>query len=126
TLEPGTAVRWPLGLREGGRAKANALKSFIDANYPYTSVRVYKQRLGAEAGRVPTDVDVLRELVHGIDLVYDASAELGLQFFLSSLTRTIGIPCVSVSTTLGAWGGTVVRIRPERQAGCWVCLQHHQ
>ncbi len=125
-FEPGTAVRWPLGLHEGGYAKVDALKTFIDKNYPYTKVAAYKHRLGAEGGRPQSDTDLLREVLDQTDLIYDSSAELGVQYFLSALARTVEIPCVSVSTTRGAWGGVVARIRPDVEAGCWVCLQHHQ
>lgn len=123
-VEPGTTVRWALGIPASGVRKAYALKEFIDANYPYTEVVPYVHQIGNVLGDGPSDLEVLDSFLEGVDLVYDATAEVGIQHLLSALAAERGIPYVCVSTTPGAWGGLVARVRPGRTPGCWVCLQH--
>lgn len=67
---------------------------------------------------------ILDELLSGIDLLYDATAELGVNHLMADLAAARGIPYISISTTAGAWGGLIVRIRPDDTRGCWLCLQH--
>lgn len=124
-VEPGTIVRWPLGLASAGRAKAEALKDFIAGNYPRSKVVAWTHRLGAVPPGRPSDLEILDRITEGVDLIYDATAEDGIQYLLTDLARERGIPYVAVSTTHGAWGGLVVRVRPDRAAGCWFCYQHH-
>ena len=101
-----------------------ALKGFIGANYPYTQVVATTHRIGAIRGTGPSDLKILDELLDGADLVYDATAEVGIQHLLSDLTRERGLPYLCVSTTAGAWGGLLARIRPHQTQGCWLCLQY--
>jgi molybdopterin/thiamine biosynthesis adenylyltransferase len=123
-VEPGTTVRWALGIPASGVRKADALKEFIDTNYPYTEVVPYVHQIGNVLSDGPSDLEVLDSFLEGVDLVYDATAEVGIQHLLSALAAERGIPYVCVSTTRGAWGGLVARIRPRQTAGCWVCLQY--
>lgn len=123
-VEPGTTVRWALGLAASGVRKATALEEFIKTNYPYTEVVPYVHQIGNVLGDGPSDIEVLDSFMDGADLVYDATAEVGVQHLLSALAAERGIPYVCVSTTPGAWGGLVARIRPGRTRGCWVCLQY--
>jgi len=62
--------------------------------------------------------------VSGVDLIVDATAELGVQHFVSDLARAKAIPYICTSTTPGAWGGIVGRILLGQGKGCWKCLQH--
>lgn len=121
-LDAGTVVRWPLGVAFAGRRKAQLLHGFIRPNFPYTQVKGWVHRIGisGEGG----DRRVLSEALAGIDLLYDATAELGIQYFLSDLALEFRLPYICVSTTAGAWGGLVARIRPDGGSGCWLCLQH--
>jgi molybdopterin/thiamine biosynthesis adenylyltransferase len=126
-VDPSTVVRWPLGLSVAGRDKTESLKAFIDSNYPYTRVTARSHRVGIprETPNEPSELQVLGELLDGVSLVYDASAEFGLNHFFSDFAAVRGVPYVCVSTTAGAWGGRVIRILPNREtAGCWVCHQH--
>lgn len=45
-VEPGTTVRWALGLSSAGRQKTAALADFIRNNYPYTTVITHNHRIG--------------------------------------------------------------------------------
>src|SRR5207248_652470 len=68
---------------------------------------------------------VLEDLLRGADLLYDATAERGLQHLLADLARTRNLTYVSVHATNGAWGGRVLRLNPAADGPCWNCLQHH-
>lgn len=122
-VEPGTIPRWPLGLVAAGLSKADALKTFIHDHYPYTKVATWKHMIGNVLDPQASDIAVLDELLQEIDLLYDASAETGLQYLLSDLARSKQIPYVFVSTTPGGWGGRVARILPGRDKACWTCIQ---
>lgn len=120
--DPATACRWPLGFAAAGLEKAPALAAFLRSHYPYTRVVAYPLRLG-DPNVGPRELDVLAAMLDDADLVYDATAELGLQHLLSDLAREQGTPYVCLWTTPGAWGGLVARVRPQRMSGCWSCLQ---
>jgi len=123
-LEPGTVSRWPLGLAAAGMPKTEALKLFIREHYPYTKVETWTHMIGSAAEQKESDLSVLNNLLQDVDLIYDATAEVGIQHLLSDLARQKHITYVSVFTTPGAWGGWVSRIRPGITKGCWMCLQH--
>jgi molybdopterin/thiamine biosynthesis adenylyltransferase len=132
TVEPSTTVRWPFGLAEAGVQKTDALKSFIEAHYPSTVVTAFNKKIGGVRmdGTNPLyeglthDQEIMDKLLEGVSLLYDASAETGVNHFLSEEAKRRGIPYVCVSTTLGAWGGIVMRVVPGETEGCWMCYQH--
>lgn len=68
-------------------------------------------------------IAIVDELLEGVDLLYDATAEVGIQYLLSDLARSRKIAYVSVSTTPGAWGGRVARVLVGPSKACWMCLQ---
>ena len=123
-VEVATTVRWAFGIPAAGVYKAIAVKNFIDAHYPYTEVIPYVHRIGGVLGGGRSDLEVVNEILDGVALVYDATAEVGVQSLLSDIAAERRLPYVCVSTTQGAWGGLVARVRPGRTAGCWRCLQH--
>lgn len=123
TVEPGTTVRWGFGLTAAGRRKTDVIKEFIEANYPYTKVVAFDHRIGNALNKEGSDSEILAELFDGIDLIYDASAEVGIQQLLSDMAAEFNVPYICVSTRQGAWGGEVSRIRPGETIGCWMCLQ---
>jgi molybdopterin/thiamine biosynthesis adenylyltransferase len=124
-MEAGTAVRWPLGIPFAGIPKVE-LAAFIRENWPYTHVTTFQHRLGStRQAEDKSDLEIVDGFLANVDLIYDASAELGIQYFLSELARERAVPYVAVSSTTGAWGGRLVRIVPGRSEGCWVCLMHH-
>jgi hypothetical protein len=125
-VDPATVRRWPLGLRVAGLNKAECLALHISGNYPYTDVLPFARRIGdvREASNEKSDLKILGDLFEGANLVYDATAEVGIQHLLSDLAAERGIDYICVSTTSGAWGGRIVRIRSGQTKGCWVCLMH--
>jgi len=125
-VEAGTIVRWPFGMQSIGRLKTEIIENFLKENYPFSEVISFQHRIGEvrESEGQRSDNDVLDAALEETDLVYDASAELGVQYLLSSLSSERSIPYISISTTFGAWGGRLVRIRPKKTEGCWVCSRH--
>lgn len=123
-VDPATIVRWPIGLSAAGRAKATVLENFIGQEYPYTSVTSSPGwRIGGLSEGRGGDYDAIDAVVGDASLVYDATAEYGVQHFLSAIAWTRRVPYIGVESTLGAWGGRVIRIVLGTKAGCWECVQ---
>lgn len=130
-IDPGTVVRWPYGLSAAGQPKALVLADIVNREYPYTTAIGEARKLGdvravaSAPGDTPLEPDeaVLERLTAGASLIYDASAEFGVQWFLSEFARERGLPYIAVTGTQGGWGGRIVRIRPGATAGCWSCMQ---
>jgi hypothetical protein len=120
-VEPGTIVRWPLGLSATGWPKAIALANFIAREYPWANLKGRSHRLGW-VDQNPSDSVVLEEFLKDVDIVYDATAETGLQNVLSTVAAEKGLPYVCVSAIAGGVGGIAARLRPPT-TGCWWCLQ---
>ena len=126
-VEAGTVVRWPLGLTAVGRYKTEALSDFIKVNYPFTKIVPLTKRIGSVriSENEDSDLKVLESALDNIDLIFDATAEIGVQYLLSDLATELNIPYICLSTTSGAWGGMLVRIRPKVTEGCWRCFMYY-
>jgi hypothetical protein len=126
--DPATAVRWPLGFPAAGWQKTDALLRHLRQHPPFTHVAVWPHRVGQvrvpEMPPSPSDSEVLGGILEGADLVFDATAEIGIHQILSEAAARRGIPFLYAHTTLGGWGGLVAAVRPGRTEGCWLCLQH--
>jgi hypothetical protein len=129
-VDPATTMRWPLGVLVAGGQKAPLLEQILGAHYPYVSVHAEVHRIGAPRAHAPDgkpeepESIVLERMLAGASLLYDATAEWGVQRFLADVARERRVPYVGVQATAGAWGGVVVRIDPDKTEGCWICLQH--
>jgi len=127
-VDAAALVRWPLGASSVGDSKGEALKRFLRDNYPMTKVSLYPQKIGAlrwGPAEVRPEWEVLREFLDGVSLVYDASAEWGVQHYVSQLARQSSIPYVMVEGRNGGWGGVVLRDIPTNGKGCWGCYGYH-
>jgi len=128
TVDPSSTMRWPLGITTAGFPKGDVLMHFINANYPHTKVEQFRYKLGAAK---PKDIDgaleeeLLQPVLTQASLIYNATAEPGVQRYLADLAADYDIPYLSVNATQGGWGGEVIRIVPQLTAGCWSCLQRH-
>ena len=133
SLSAGNAPRWAFGLSFVGWPKTQIITEHIKNNYPYTHVIPHICRLGSilDPRAIPPDAavksesQVLTEMLDGVDVIYDATAEVGIQHLLSDLAAEKGIPYIAIETTHGTRGGIITRCIPGRTAGCWGCLQHH-
>jgi molybdopterin/thiamine biosynthesis adenylyltransferase len=127
-VSPGAICRWPLGFSYAGRSKSIALEEFIRANYPLVGItkeHIPPNRNGFAIGRPYRDfnqVEYIEKFLDGADLVYDATAEVGVNQYLADLCRERNIPFIFVSSRQGGWGGEVGRIRPGKTEGCYACL----
>ena len=124
TIDPCTTVRWPFGFDVAAYKKTEVLKEFILRSYPYTEPIGYDLKIGGMPSikkPQPSQSELISEIVDGIDLIYDCTAEWGVNHFLSDLCSKIKIPYIGVSGTHGGWGGKIFRIRPYKGTGCWCC-----
>ena len=123
-VEAGTIIRWPFGIPAVGKHKTYAISEFIKANYPFTKIKQFLHKIGAVRldETQPSDLDVLEAALDNTDLILDATAERGVQHLMSDLAAEKQIPFICISTTYGAWGGELVRIRPNVTEGCWLCF----
>jgi hypothetical protein len=124
-VESGTVVRWELGLEAAGFSKAPVLASHIARNWPYTSVKPLVWRVGSPLHENINELDAMSQALNGVDLVYDATAEPGIQYLLASVAAEHQLPYVAASATAGGWGGLILRIHPELTQGCWICHRLH-
>lgn len=127
-VEAGNIVRWPLGISAVGHDKAALITAWGLAEYPFTRTLGWTHRIGAvrpdatpPSGAVP-ETTLLTDFLDGLDVLVDATAELGVQHLLSTLADDAGIPQVYAWGTEGGWGGAIARVMPG-QTGCWHCLQ---
>ncbi len=123
-VDPGLTVRWPLGLSAAGCSKAEILANYLRSEYPYTQTLPFHHKLGDSLRNQDSDLEFLDKFLSEVDLVYDATAEIGVQQCISDIARQRGIPYICISTTPGGWGGRIARIIPGRTQGCWFCLQN--
>ncbi len=126
-IEPGNIMRWPLGISANGVPKVKMLAMHMSNNYPYTKVVEFFQRLGAipcKNASLPEKLqtDTVEEFLDGVDLVFDATAEIGVHHILSQLASEKNIPYILAYATQGAWGGEVARFFPNRRS-CWACYE---
>jgi hypothetical protein len=130
-VDAGTTVRWPLGLSAAGLLKTDALERFLQDNYPFVQVRKFRYTIG---GAVPAVgiltkeqlslIGSLDEMIDGVSMIYDATAEAGISHFLSQEAKNREIPYLCVYGTQGVWGGAVMRTGLGITEGCWMCFQY--
>lgn len=132
-VSPGTACRWPLGLSAAGMGKVKELSDFVSENYPLTRLGTSHFTSGTKGdfrlkiGQCDFGEDqwnVIDRLLDGADIVYDATAERGVNLLLCDLSIARNIPYVTVSSRAGGWGGNVVRVRADGSGGCYCCYLH--
>lgn len=123
-VEAGTTVRWPFGISAAGRHKVKVLYETILRDYPSVrSLRAHGTRLGLPEQKPHSEGEAMEMMLTGVDLVYDATGEPGLQYLLSTRARERQLPYICVSGTHGAWGGLVARFNHREGSGCWWCFQ---
>lgn len=122
-VDPATVVRWPLGMVAAGLLKVKAVADFVAKHYPYTKVLGWNGRIGAVRDGGPSNADTLDETLAGANLLIDATAEYGVQYFLAEQARMRAMPYIGIDATQGAWGGRILRVLPGVTEGCWWCVQ---
>jgi molybdopterin/thiamine biosynthesis adenylyltransferase len=124
-VDPATTPRFPASIFDAGSAKAPLVAQRIRAQNPYTDVTPMVGVLGQiREGGCKRQDEELEELIGNHDLVFDATAEVGLQYLLADTCRRLQKPYIAVWATEGAWGGAVARLRKtDGHTPCFVCLQ---
>ena len=133
SVSVGTICRWPLGFPAIGNEKVIELAAYISEHYPFTKIGKSHYPYGKKdhcmfsIGDLSDSYDqfeCLEKLLNGADLIYDATAEQGINLLLNDLAIARGIPYITVSSRTGGWGGNVVRVRPNSERGCYRCYLH--
>ena len=128
TVNAGTTVRWPMGMTSVGMYKIDVLETFLNHNYPLVEVKKFNVRIGGNEVGIESDVihelPTIDQILNGVSLIYDATAESGVSHLLSDEARRREIIYTSVYATPGVWGGVVMRYIPGVTQGCWMCLQY--
>lgn len=127
TIDASTTVRYALGLEFCSIPKVEALKSYIERNYPFTSVKAINYMIGTpvDSNNADKREDAMSALGN-TDMVIDAAAEpSSLSYFLSCKNRQNIKPMLVVTTRPGTWGGEVWNIS-DPDGPCWECLQCYQ
>lgn len=124
-VELGNSPRWLLGASAVGHHKAHTVGAFLAQEYPFLDIHFFYYRIGSTAPHDPRqgDATVMPEVLEGVDLVLDATAEWSVNLYLSDLARELGIPYIWATGTPGSWGGVVGRSVPGKTEGCWHCYQ---
>ena len=125
TVRPGNFCRWPLGNQYLGWYKSEALKHHIESNFIHTKVKEEHFRIG-DPNLAGLESQKISELLEDIDLVYDATAEPGVQYFLADLCAEVKVPLIITESRHGGFGGLVARLRPHTGTGCYLCLKKAQ
>jgi hypothetical protein len=123
SVDAGTTVRWPYGVSAIGAPKVGFIEQVFGADYPFTKIESFPRYLGL-VSTLPqeSDFDLLTRMFQGVNLVIDASAEVGVQHLVSTIADELNVPQLYVWATEGARGGAVARVIPPG-SGCWMCLQ---
>src|SRR6185437_407668 len=79
-IDAGTVVRWPIGLPAIGTLKITSIANFISQNFPFTKVVIESRRVGGITTNGGNGIGLykIEEFLKDVDLVLDASAELGV------------------------------------------------
>jgi molybdopterin/thiamine biosynthesis adenylyltransferase len=130
-VSSGTICRWPEGMSAISEGKVKRLTGYIRENYPFTNIGTnhYPEDCNEDfriiLGNITRDYDQiegLKKFIEGADLIYDSTAEEGISHLLADLAKKNKIPYVSVSSRPGGWGGSVVRVLPGNEKGCYLCF----
>jgi ThiF family len=129
-VEAGNIVRWTHGLSAVGYAKTQVIAGWAAGEFPFSRVVPTNMRLGAVPAPdeqlpsgAPSEAQALGEFLDGVDLVIDATGELGVQHLLSVVSAERELAQVYAWSTEGGWGGAVAVLGSGEGAGCWMCLQ---
>ena len=126
-LEPGNLSRHACGIDMAGANKVSALARRVIEVSPHAEVWSTHGSIGATrpAGGEITETEALTETMGSVDLVVDATAEIGIQEYSSMISRLAGTTWICVDGTPGVGGGCVVRIDGDADP-CFSCHCWHQ
>lgn len=119
TFEPNNSVRHECGIEAFGLPKVFALgRRLISLNLRCDGQIVgHGVRVGVTG---PRDHAAVMEHILSSDLVIDTTGSHSTSRFLNETCYSNNVPVLFASVTNGAWGGEIVRARPN-QDPCWLC-----
>jgi molybdopterin/thiamine biosynthesis adenylyltransferase len=125
-LDAGNAIRWEIGRTGAGQSKAHCLQKHLTANFPFTKVTSIFGRLGdATDADQHVEKQVNDSIFKNVTCIFDASASIMLNQYLSETARKKGIPYIWMHSTNGARGGLIGRISPTQPDFCWMCHMYY-
>jgi hypothetical protein len=126
-LEPGNLSRHACGIDMAGADKVIALAKRLWEVNPHAEVIPIPASIGStpREGEQTTETDAISEAMESVDLVIDATAEIGCQQYTSVVSRSVGTTWICVDGTPGVGGGCVVRIDGDG-GPCYACHCWHQ
>ena len=126
-LEPGNLTRHAGTLQHTGLNKTVAMAQHVQSVNPYVEVWTVPMFVGGCAGTNEGQLasEVLAGRMAEVDLVIDASAEVGIAELTADMAHTLGIPWLMLTASEGAAGGTVVCVEPDT-SWCFACFQWHR
>jgi molybdopterin/thiamine biosynthesis adenylyltransferase len=130
-VTPGNRVRHELDLADAGRSKTTALADRLRRIDPWCEVEERTHRLGhinaPMLGGIQASDDEVAQLLGGVDLIVNTTADSAAGHHCSKLARQEGRTALHAWVGPGAWGGRVLiqREAPER-SGCTECLARWQ
>lgn len=122
-IDPGTSVRYPLGLPYAGIDKALALGQWVQAHNPEVQVAVTNVNIGAaflDEQPTVTERERLAALLTDTDLMIGATAEPDINRQLDPMAIRMGVPRLYLWSQSG-YGGLVALLRAG-ETGCFHCL----
>lgn len=120
-VDPGTFVRYPLGLESAGVSKTLALASMLNQHGCETKLTCSNLRLGATPDPASTisEAEAVAKILAGTDLMVSALAEDDINRWLDDFARSAGVPRLYQWSQSG-YGGVVALLSEE--TGCYHCL----
>lgn len=125
-VDPATMARWPYGFEMAGLAKVRVIEEVVRKNYPFTQIEAIPRRIGVvrnDATPEEPEFELVERLCKDTSLIVDATAEVGVQHFLSDIATEFRVSYLGIDASPGAWGGRICRIRPQHTKGCWMCYR---
>lgn len=120
-VEPGNSIRWPLGASSWGVRKGEALRRFLEAEYPWCTVELCPVSIG-DVGNAGRESRQLEDLFEGVDVIIDCTAHQGVTNALWHLAIRRERPMVCAWATPSVTGGVAASFDPS--SGCPTCLEY--
>jgi hypothetical protein len=125
-MDPGTAVRHPLGLGHAGISKPLAVLRWLCNEYPGVRLRPIPLQVGAAGLDKPemSELEVLGWALRDMHLMVSATAEDDVNRQLDRIATDVDLPRLYLWSVSG-YGGVVALLR-RAQTGCYHCLELFQ
>lgn len=121
-VDPGTSVRYPLGLTDAGLPKPSAFARWAEHHNPAVLVEPEALHIGGQSlDTYYNERARLSAFLGGSDLMVNATAELDISRQLDRMAVHLGIPRLHLWGIAG-YGGIVALLR-EGVTGCFHCLE---